>query len=882
MAYTAILSLVSTLEQILRSHRFPIFDGKQEIISLYRKSRFLQALLEDSPRRTIQDEVDYFLEIRVRDVAYQVEDTVESHVFTEILADPDSFSSPLDSYPEDHSSGGNYEYLQEAMNEIDSIVEELQRGRCGLKQLLPRELLPSGKPRAARSGRNKLVGLDDEVLELKDRLMGEDSRLCAIPIVGMGGIGKTTLARNLFDDLLIKHHFDVRAWVTISEEYRASEVLLSILKDIGVDIDLKRGESREKLKQSLFQSLNGRRYLIVLDDLWSTKVWDDLKIIFPDDDNGSRILFTTRLLDVAAYAADSSSPPHQMLLLDDKKSWDLFCQEVFVDELCPPELEQMGKMIVKNCRGLPLLIVVVGGLVAKANGEREYWEYVAENVNSVAVESDQHCSEVLWLSYNHLPNHLKPCFLYFGVFPEDHKISVSKLVKLWVAEGFLKPVPLKRLEEVAEEYLKDLLDRNLVFVGRKEPNGKAKTCYVHDLLRELCLKEARNERFLHIMDRNADFSDESGNDQRRLSMHLNILKDEDLTDDMNGAMESMSFTRSLLLTGLLLSTSPFYSSFGLLRVLDLPGTEFSEFPMEFLCLLNLRYLAFGFQSYPILPSLFLLWNLQTLIVTDGQSMLNKEMFPYYKSYCEVELPSEIFQMPQLRHLQMTECFLPNPIEGDNPVVLKNMETLASVSNFKCTEEVLRKFPNLKTLEIYYYAFNIEDWSGYHLKNLVHLAKLENLKCTFNWPPNDTLLPNLALPVSLKSLSLSGSSLCSKDMRIIGLLPNLEVLKLKEFAFVGTVWEPVDGEFCQLKYLNINKARLIRWMAETSHFPCLEHLKISQCFDLLEIPSGIGEIPTLQMIEIDGSSTFAVTSAEQILEEQRDLGNYVLQVHTRWI
>ncbi|XP_073281121.1 putative late blight resistance protein homolog R1A-3 [Primulina huaijiensis] len=880
MAHTAVLSLVNTLEQILRSDRFPIFHAKQEIISLYRKSRFLQALLEDSPRRTIQDGLN-FLEIRARDVAYQVEDTVESHVFTEILPDdPDSFSSPLDSYPEDHSSGANYDYLQEAINEIDSIVEELQKGRCGLKQLLPRNLLPAGKPRPANISRKKLVGLENEVLELRDRLMGEDSRLCAIPIVGMGGIGKTILARNLFDDLLIKHHFDVRAWVTISEEYHASEVLQSLLKYIGVATDKKRDKSREMLRQSLFQSLKGRRYLIFLDDMWSTKVWDDLKIIFPDDDNGSRIMFTTRLLDVAVYATDSSSPPHQMHFLNHRKSWDLFCQEVFVDKLCPPELEQVGKEIVKNCRGLPLLIAVVGGLVAKANGERGYWEYVAENVNSVAAESDEHCSEILWLSYNHLPNHLKPCFLYFGVFPEDHNISVSKLVKLWVAEGFLKPVPPKRLEEVAEEYLKDLLERNLVFVGRKQPNGTAKTCYVHDLLRELCLKEAQNEKFLHTMNRNANFSDESWSGHRRLSIHLDILKDEDFTDDTNGAIESMLLARSLLLTGRLHSTSPFYKSFGLLRVLDLPGTEFSEFPFEFLYLLNLRYLAFGFQSYPILPSLSILWNLQTLIVTDGQNLLNKEMFPYYKSYCEVELPSEILQMPQLRHVQMTECFLPNPIEGDNTVVLKNMETLASVSDFKCTGEVLRKFPNLKTLEIYYYAFNIGDWSDYHLKNLVHLSKLENLKCIFNWPPNETLLPNLAFPVSLKSLTLSGSALFSKDMRIIGLLPNLEVLKLKEHAFAGDFWESVDGEFCQLKYLHINRAGLLSWRAETSHFPCLEHLKINQCFYLQEIPSGIGEISTLQMIEIDDCSPSAVTSVKQILEEQRDLGNYVLKVHVR--
>ncbi|KAL0356359.1 UNVERIFIED_CONTAM: hypothetical protein Sradi_4082800 [Sesamum radiatum] len=346
-------------------------------------------------------------------------------------------------------------------------------------------------------------------------------------------------------------------------------------------------------------------------------------------------------------------------------------------------------------------------------------------------------------------------------------------------------------------------------------------------------------------------------------------------------MESMTLTRSVLCTGRVLSTSPFYQSFRFLRVLDFLETAFSEFPFEFLFLVNLRYLAFKFRSFPVLPSqISLLWKLQILIIQDSQNLLNREIFPYLQSYCEVDTPSEIFQMAQLRHVQMTEIFLPNPLDKENPVVLKDLETLSTVANFRCTEEVLRKFPNLKRLGVYYYGARIEDWSAYGLKNLVRLSKLENLKCVFNWPPNETLLPNLSFPHSLKKLTLDGSKLSWKDMSIIGSLPHLEVLKLKQYAFTGAVWKPVEGEFSRLRFLLIKKTQLVRWIAENTHFPCLEHLIIRECHDLEAIPSGIGDIATLKMIDIDDCSSSAVVSVEQILEEQRDMENNVLQVRVR--
>ncbi|KAI3454370.1 hypothetical protein Pfo_011033, partial [Paulownia fortunei] len=187
MAHSALVSLMNTLELTLHSDRFHLFHVKQEVISLYRKVRFLQTLYQDSPQKSSEEEME-LLETRIRDAAYVIEDMVEFYTLEQVLLDPESFISRLASVPEENSSGRGYQELEELIVEIDSIVEELLKDRCGLKDLLPRKYLPVGSSRPARIGKSKMVGFDDDVMELKDRLTGRESKLQAIPIVGMGGI----------------------------------------------------------------------------------------------------------------------------------------------------------------------------------------------------------------------------------------------------------------------------------------------------------------------------------------------------------------------------------------------------------------------------------------------------------------------------------------------------------------------------------------------------------------------------------------------------------------------------------------------------------------------------------------------------------------------
>ncbi|KAL2492453.1 Disease resistance protein RPP13 [Abeliophyllum distichum] len=282
----------------------------------------------------------------------------------------------------------------------------------------------------------------------------------------------------------------------------------------------------ENLDEKLYKYLKGKRYLIVLDDMWDNKAWDEVQRSFPDDSSRSRIILTTRLADV---------------------------DKVFGKECCPCELEENGKEIAKNCKGLPLALVVIGGLLHKGKRTLDYWMYVKQNVNSAVNGNDDQLMEILLLSYNHLPRHLRACFLYMAIFPEDFKIQKSKLTKLWVAEGFIKPDRSKSLEAVAEKYVEDLLDRNMILVHKRSCTGKIKICSIHDLMRDLCVRKAQEENFLHIFDRHVTNFPEVAYNQHRVSIQ------SDLYEDIYGShvrsllyygwdlINETSFTRSFLL-----------------------------------------------------------------------------------------------------------------------------------------------------------------------------------------------------------------------------------------------------------------------------------------------------------------------------------------------
>ncbi|MED6110188.1 hypothetical protein PIB30_040675 [Stylosanthes scabra] len=351
-----------------------------------------------------------------------------------------------------------------------------------------------------------VVGLEKDFDEVINQLKDKDSPGNVVSIVGMGGLGKTTLARKVYNSNKARQLFPCRAWATISQKPTLIQVLRDLLKCLKVpESEYEKLSDEGKLKEKVRKRLIGKKYLVVLDDVWDTdNPWGSLRSCFPTNkNNGSMILVTTRD-DRVANALSSKNPHLTVSFMNEEESWQLFRNEVFYSEMCPPELEDIGRSIAKSCNGLPLVIKTTAGIVAKRERSEEAWEQIKKVLPywSIAEDKDgKKMMERLKFSYDDLSEQMKPCFLYLGVFPEDEEILVRELICMWMAEDFIKAIIQSgrskiEAEDIGEQYLKELVDRNLVQVVSRRSDGKGvKAVKIHDVIRELCISMSNNKAF---------------------------------------------------------------------------------------------------------------------------------------------------------------------------------------------------------------------------------------------------------------------------------------------------------------------------------------------------------------------------------------------------
>ncbi|XP_019151944.1 PREDICTED: putative disease resistance RPP13-like protein 3 [Ipomoea nil] len=532
---------------------------------------------------------------------------------------------------------------------------------------------------------------------------------------------------------------------------------------MGVCVDS--GTQEDQLAEQLYQNLMHQRYFVVIDDIWSIDAWNSVKACFLDNANGSQVLLTTRFADVATSISFNNDFSHQTQLLDQTESWNLFCEKA--NKSGYAEFEAIGRPIVEKCKGLPLAIVVAGGLFSQLHTLDE-WKNVAEVLNSYATTTttiDEECSRILSSSYNHLPHNLKACILYLSVFPEDEEIHVKEIVKLWVAEGLVKASEDMSFDVVARRGMQELNDRNLIILSQSSSCGrKVKAFRIHDLLHSFCVREAKKENLLHVVYQNGSSSPLK--DFRWVSIQSETVNGQTLYSSFKNCRSIFHFAggENIVLN----------SKFGgLLRVLYNIGCDMA-YLVHLRCLLS-SWLRFLTISDPFS------WNLQTL----GAFSIHKMSF---------------LEFPQLQHLRSSRGL------SDFPIFFhQNLKSICGLIPDQCTKELLTNIPYLKKVKI-----RCEDGWSDCINNVAYSHQLQTLHLFGRLLRRRLVIPNINHLVCLKNLMRLRFTELRFEWEVINILsklPKLEVLRINSCMCIGRVWKLLEKEnFDQLIYLEISFAR----------------------------------------------------------------------------
>ncbi|KAK3188556.1 hypothetical protein Dsin_028117 [Dipteronia sinensis] len=382
--------------------------------------------------------------------------------------------------------------MNSKINAITSRMEELynQKSDFGLKEIGGKASSTSTAavvrpPTTCLPTEFAVYGRDEEKAKVLEMVLSHegpsDANFGVVPIVGMGGLGKTTLAREVYNDQAV-NDFEPKAWVCVSDVFDVLGISKAILESItSKSCDLK---DLNQVQLQLKDVLVGKKFLLVLDDVWSKdyNLWETLRSPFKVGAPGSKIIVTTRSAEVALTMGPGPVGYYNLKLLSDEDCWSVFKKHAFQnsDINAIRNLELIRDRVVQKCRGLPLAARTLGGLLCSKQGDDEWEDILNSAIWDLSDENG--ILPVLKLSYHHLPSHLKRCFAFCAIMPKDYDFNKKDLVLLWMAEGLIqKRNDNKQLEELGGRYFNELLSRSIF----QQSVSNVSKFVMHDLINDL-------------------------------------------------------------------------------------------------------------------------------------------------------------------------------------------------------------------------------------------------------------------------------------------------------------------------------------------------------------------------------------------------------------
>ncbi|XP_027336059.1 putative disease resistance protein RGA1 [Abrus precatorius] len=705
--------------------------------------------------------------------------------------------------------------IKEIRESFDGVVEDMDKLNLSPGSLV-KQTNSEWRETCSFVLESDIIGRDDSKKEIISLLRQphENRKVSVIAIVGLGGLGKTTLAQFVYNDLEVQNLFEMQMWVSVSDNFDVKTILKKILESITDG--QRQDQSLENLQKELRKSLSGKKYLLVLDDIWndSHDKWAKLRKYLMCGAQDSKILVTTRSESVAK--AMTASPSYPLKGLTDEASWTLLKSIAFEDDFkgVNQNLESMGKEIAKKCKGVPLAVKTLGGLLRRQNEESEWENVILGDVWKLCEEQNS-IMPILKLSYRNLSREMRQCFAYCSLYPKDSRIQKDELIQLWMAQGYLKCSTEKQyMEDVGNQFVKMFL-MNSFFQDAGSEYGVIISFKMHDLMHDLAMLVAGNDYC---------YLDSKAVKVEGRPMHVSLESDE--TIHLLKSLD-LSRLRTLILPFSLGEEEFSVANFKYLRVLRISSFSFFKLSDSFGKLKHLRYLditdCYSLNGMPVgLGKLCSLQFLSTFVVGDSQEIkcgtlnelkdLNlirgKLRIQPLDRVREVALESQDVNLKEKKLLQ--SLTLDWWLYGD----FCNSDSLQLLEN-------LQPHHNLKRLEVNHYpGVLFPNWLSL-LTNVVHirLYKLSKCRC----------LPPLERLPSLKSLDIL-------------FLHELEYIYLCEDGFAVTV-------FPSLESLTLEGCRKFRgWRRRgddinDSHnlslplsFPHLSRLEASKCTQLTCMPT----------------------------------------------